>query len=374
MGGTDPGDGNVIGDNGLGVWIAFGSEDVSVLGNSITASDGLGIDLGIQGVTPNDPSDGDAGDNDLQNFPALTAVANASSTAVAGTLDSTPASTFRIEVFSNAVGDSSGHGEAETFLGAFDVTTDGSGAADFVGIVEGSAGAGQAVSATATLLSPLGEPLSTSELAANVPEGTCDVEGTSGDDPALAGTPADEVICGFGGDDVIDGGGGGDIVLGGTGVDELDFSAASGAVELDLASGLGTADVDAITVLEIEDVVGSAFADEIMGQEDDNVIDGGDGDDTLEGLEGADKLVGGEGKDTIEGGDGKDDLRGKDSKDTLKGGSGADKVNGDDGGDTLKGGDGEDDLEGGDGDDTLDGGPKDDDCSGGSGKDTLNSC
>ena len=374
VGGTGPGEGNVIGDNDIGVWIAFGSQDVSVLGNSITANEGLGIDLGDQGVTPNDPGDGDAGDNNLQNFPALTAVAAANSTVLTGTLDSTPATDFRIEVFSNAVGDSSGHGEAETFLGAFDVTTDGSGAAEFAEILEGTAGAGHEVSATVTELGPLGEPLSTSELAANVSEGTCDVEGTSGDDPALAGTPADEVVCGFGGDDVIDGGGGDDIVLGGTGEDELDLSAAPGAVELDLASGLGAAGGDTITVLEIENVIGSAFDDEIVGQGDDNVIEGGDGDDTLEGLEGADKLVGGDGKDTTEGGDGKDDLRGKDSKDTLKGGSGADELEGGEGGDTVKGGDGEDDLQGGDGDDTLDGGPKDDDCSGGSGKDTLKSC
>ena len=374
VGGTGPGEGNVIGNNDIGVWIAFGSQDVSVLGNSITASEGLGIDLGDQGVTPNDPGDGDAGDNNLQNFPALTAVAAANSTVVTGTLDSTPATDFRIEVFSNAAGDLSGHGEAETFLGAFDVTTDGSGAAEFAEILEGTAGADHEVSATVTELGPLGDPLSTSELAANVSEGTCDVEGTSGDDPALAGTPADEVVCGFGGDDVIDGGGGDDIVLGGSGEDELDLSAAPGAVELDLASGLGAAGGDTITVLEIEDVIGSAFDDEIVGQGDDNVIEGGDGDDTLEGLEGADKLVGGDGKDTTEGGDGKDDLRGKDSKDTLKGGSGADELEGGEGGDTVKGGDGEDDLQGGDGDDTLDGGPKDDDCSGGSGKDTLKSC
>ena len=53
----------------------------TVRGNVIFSNRGLGIDLlpedGSQGPTPNDAVDSDAGGNDLQNFPVVTAVAGA---------------------------------------------------------------------------------------------------------------------------------------------------------------------------------------------------------------------------------------------------------------------------------------------------------
>ncbi len=99
-----------------------------------------------------------------------------------------------------------------------------------------TAGAGEFVSATATDLDGVGNPLSTSEFSANVTEG-CDVTGTPGDDPNLTGTGGDDVICGLGGDDVIDGGGGDDVIVGGTGTDEVDYSAAAGEIDVDLVAG-----------------------------------------------------------------------------------------------------------------------------------------
>src|SRR5581483_10144879 len=62
---------NRIADNaGAGVLIA-GADNTNntVRGNRITANDGLGIDLGTTGVTPNDADDADSGANDLVNFP-----------------------------------------------------------------------------------------------------------------------------------------------------------------------------------------------------------------------------------------------------------------------------------------------------------------
>lgn len=46
-----------------------------VRGNSLLSNQGLGIDLGGDGVTPNDAGDGDAGANDLQNFPEVASAA-----------------------------------------------------------------------------------------------------------------------------------------------------------------------------------------------------------------------------------------------------------------------------------------------------------
>src|SRR5262249_1482087 len=76
-----PGVGNVIAFNG-GAGVVVGTDTAhgflatqagtgnAVLGNSIFANAGLGIDLGnADGVTPNDPGDADTGPNNFQNFP-----------------------------------------------------------------------------------------------------------------------------------------------------------------------------------------------------------------------------------------------------------------------------------------------------------------
>ena len=77
----------------------------------------MGVDLSLSypggdGPTPNDPLDADTGPNNLQNYPVLT---GATQTTVAGTLNSTPNTTFTLEFFSNTECDPSGYGEGETF-------------------------------------------------------------------------------------------------------------------------------------------------------------------------------------------------------------------------------------------------------------------
>src|SRR5262249_52123529 len=88
----------------------------------IFGNTGLGIDLGQNGITPNDSGDGDPGPNMLQNFPVLSAASVGKAvTTIAGSLNSTKNSQFRIELFSNA------SPTAQTFLGRMDVFTDASG-------------------------------------------------------------------------------------------------------------------------------------------------------------------------------------------------------------------------------------------------------
>lgn len=145
IGGTAIGAGNIIAHSGEdGVFVESGTNN-TILGNTIHSNDGLGIDLGTDGVTPNDSGDGDTGANNLQNFPTLTAV---TSNSISGDLNSALNATFRIEFFANTAGDASGSGEGETFLGATDVTTDGSGNLSFTETLP--VGAGQFVTATAT--------------------------------------------------------------------------------------------------------------------------------------------------------------------------------------------------------------------------------
>jgi hypothetical protein len=100
--------------------------------NSIHNNAQLGIDLGDNGPTPNDPADGDTGANQLQNFPVLTAAFGFNGNlTIYGTLNSTPSRTFTLEFFANQAADGSGFGEGQIFLGQASVMTNDSGDASF---------------------------------------------------------------------------------------------------------------------------------------------------------------------------------------------------------------------------------------------------
>jgi len=65
------GSGNTVAFNaGAGVSVESGTGN-AILSNFIFSNAELGIDLGSDGVTPNDKGDGDSGPNNLQNFPLL---------------------------------------------------------------------------------------------------------------------------------------------------------------------------------------------------------------------------------------------------------------------------------------------------------------
>jgi CSLREA domain-containing protein len=103
-----------------------------VLGNTIHDNAGLGIDIADDGPTMNDAGDSDDGPNERQNVPDLTAAdVDGQGLAVSGSLDSKPHTNFRIEVFGNAICDSSTFGEGETFLASYMITSDASGSAQF---------------------------------------------------------------------------------------------------------------------------------------------------------------------------------------------------------------------------------------------------
>lgn len=163
IGGTTSGAGNTIAFNGgRGVFEGSGpgnGYNNSFLGNSIFANGGLGIDLGGDGVTPNDIGDADTGPNQLQNYPVIasasrrTPVPTSSSTpsmTVNGSLNSAPSTAFRLEFFASPACDPSGNGEGKLYLGSSSVTTDGSGNVIFTVTVPVWAPPGSIVTATAT--------------------------------------------------------------------------------------------------------------------------------------------------------------------------------------------------------------------------------
>ncbi len=110
---------------------------------------------------------------------------------------------------------------------------------------------------------------------------------------------------------------------------------------------------------------------QLIGQDGNDRLIGGQGDDKILGGAGNDKLIGRSGHDLIVGGEGNDRLVGNRGKDTLDGGQGDDRLLGSKGADVLDGGVGNDELRGHRGADSLNGGGGDDVLSGGRGNDLL---
>src|SRR5439155_1349078 len=137
---------------GAGVVVqGVGATGNPIRGNAIYSNGALGIDLGGDGVTPNDAGDADNGPNRLQNFPVLSgALAAGGTTRVAGTLNSLANTTFALDFYASAAADPSGFGEGARYLGSAQVTTDDSGNASFEVTLAAPTTPGEVVTATAT--------------------------------------------------------------------------------------------------------------------------------------------------------------------------------------------------------------------------------
>lgn len=131
--------------------------------------------------------------------------------------------------------------------------------------------------------------------------------------PYLGGEPGNDALVGGGGDDSLRGGVGDDLYVGGEGKDTASFAGSETAVTVDLAartaSGEGNDELRAI-----EKVIGTDFADTLIGDEGDNVLYGAAGTNTVEGAGGNDTLEvfgsgGGSGGQTLRGGPGSDGVR-----------------------------------------------------------------
>ncbi|HEX2268737.1 MAG TPA: Calx-beta domain-containing protein, partial [Pyrinomonadaceae bacterium] len=133
-----------------GITISTGTGN-SIRRNFIFSNHGLGIDLGVNGVTANDVNDGDTGGNHLQNFPVITGtISTSNSMTIQGTLKSIPNTTFEIDFFSNSAVDPSGNGEGAQFINSTSVTTNGNGDATINATFPVSLPAGRVITATAS--------------------------------------------------------------------------------------------------------------------------------------------------------------------------------------------------------------------------------
>ncbi|MCI5049329.1 MAG: M10 family metallopeptidase C-terminal domain-containing protein, partial [Rickettsiales bacterium] len=224
------------------------------------------------------------------------------------------------------------------------------------------------------------------------------IDGSKYDD-SLDGGDGDDTINGGHGDDSLRGGLGDDFFKddagedsydGGDGFDHVSYSGRQDNYTINLSTGVVSTDEQTATIVSIEAVTGSFYADTIIGNSDNNYIDGYQGSDSIQGGDGDDTITGEFGIDTIDGGDGFDiavhnytggswifdlvndtasltggsaeliynieGIVGSTGDDTLLGESDANYLDGDDGDDSISGGDGNDTLAGGVGLDTFDGG------------------
>lgn len=121
-----------------GVDIVGGSQNVSVLENSIYNHTGSGIDINDNGADSDDTGDGDSGTNTQLNRPAYISLQEAGGNTNVGYRVDVPAGSYRIEFFNNTVADSPGPGEGETFLGYQTITKTGSGTQIFATTLTGT--------------------------------------------------------------------------------------------------------------------------------------------------------------------------------------------------------------------------------------------
>jgi titin len=148
---SDVEEGNVIAFNVAGVAVIdVDSTGNRIQGNSIHSNAGLGIDLGSDGVTPNDPADADTGPNNYQNTPLISYFETGTVTRIVGTLNSLPNTTFTLDFYANSTLDPSGFGEGERHLGSVDLMTNSSGDADFDISLAAATAVGEVITATAT--------------------------------------------------------------------------------------------------------------------------------------------------------------------------------------------------------------------------------
>lgn len=237
--------------------------------------------------------------------------------------------------------------------------------------------------------------------------------GSAGAD-ILYGEAGNDTLEGGDDDDTLIGGAGNDTVIGGNGSDWLDYTLdgmAQGA-STDLRDTTNTQYISALRgndlIQSVENIKGTAYNDNFIGDSSSNTILGEDGDDAISGMGGTDYLYGGNNgaagdtvsyywqnkvvvaldasgnanvtvngsmedyiygfenvsgsdassnnADTISGNDSKNTILGNRGADTLYGAGGNDYIDGGADNDTIRGGDGADTLYGGDGNDLIRGG------------------
>ena len=137
--------------------------------------------------------------------------------------------------------------------------------------------------------------LSAYTLSANVENGRINTTGTAN----LTGNSLGNILYAGAGNNVFDGAAGTDTVT-------YLYATAGVTLNLEITAAQATGGSGSDTLLSIENLVGSSYADTLTGNAGNNYLTGGTGDDTLSGGVGNDVLIGGLGADNLTGGTGAD--------------------------------------------------------------------
>ena len=138
--------------------------------------------------------------------------------------------------------------------------------------------------------------------------GDDEIHGGKGDDQ-LFGARGKDNLFGEDGDDILTGFEGSDHMDGGDGIDTADYSHpyAIVGVKIDLNKGTGFGGyAQGDTYINIENIKGSKFDDEITGDSKNNKLEGMEGDDTIHGGAGDDFIIDQQGNNMLYGDDGDD--------------------------------------------------------------------
>ncbi len=130
-----------------------------------------------------------------------------------------------------------------------------------------------------------------------------DIENINGSSHSdnLTGNSGVNELRGADGNDTLKGGGGADVLNGGDGIDMAGYFDALAGVIVSLGSNSGSgSDAAGDTLVDIENLFGSSFNDQLTGNGGNNELYGWDGNDTLKGGGGADIINGGNGVDTVD--------------------------------------------------------------------------
>ncbi|MFN7872545.1 MAG: beta strand repeat-containing protein [Cyanobacteriota bacterium] len=118
----------------------------------------------------------------------------------------------------------------------------------------------------------------------------------------ITGNSSDNILLGGNGNDLLNGGAGNDTLNGGADIDTASYLDAIAAVNVSLTNGSASGGAGLDTLISIENLIGSGFADTLTGSSSANNLNGSDGNDSIFGELGNDLLIGGAGKDTLFGG------------------------------------------------------------------------
>lgn len=125
------------------------------------------------------------------------------------------------------------------------------------------------------------------------------LEGNGGAD-ILNGAGGNDVLSGGEGDDVLIGGAGADTLNGGAGKNMADYLTSNSGLQVSLENpSINTGDAAGDVFIDIQWLLGSNFADLLVGEAGDNIINGAQGSDIIIGGAGNDTLIGGEGSDSF---------------------------------------------------------------------------